>query len=553
MVPVTNSDYSEAILRINPVGDVPTSFRPSKTTFPMGPVAPPVSNLIKAVEPTPPASATPVNPSGTGGTPKVLLSLGASQTPVAYQTHTISGVFVNFTWDTTDPNFDHVNVWIKGYHGSTNPLLVASGNASPLQFQLDATGETVVVIGQTASAAGKTADVSFALSTTVKLSGVITNPPSPTISQVLTATPLGYQFSFNQVVLPGGDIDVILAYRIYKNSSNTFSGATLLRTFPHDPTHAGAIVVQDNVGGGHTFYYFVTSVDTASLESTATSAQSGAVVSGAAVLGTDTVDGTSVFGQTASGLSYRPLTNPLTGHDAGASATINIASFTMRTSSKGDISITSGSITSLAYGTGYYIYYDDPTLAGGAVTYNATVTKTTALQGAGRFFVGSITTPAAGAIDTVGNNDGGAGAQNGGSLAVISTIQTPTLGGGYGNISAISGLSALSNAAAASEQWSGFIPQSQSPASAITLTITSQVAVTGAGTGNTILSYSTDGGSTFTTIYNSSVNRALTTDVVNITLPATAQKIVVFAQNSHTGGAGTCTSTISNILLTVQI
>jgi hypothetical protein len=224
----------------------------------------------------------------------------------------------------------------------------------------------------------------------------------------------------------------------------------------------------------------------------------------------------------------------------------------MRTSSKGDISISSGSITSLSYGTGYYVYYDDSTLAGGSVTFNATTTKGTALQGAGRFYVCSITTPLAGAIDTIGNNDGGTGAQSGASLAIISTVQTATLGAGYGNITPISGLSALSNANATSEQWSGYIPQTQAPPTAITLTVTSQVAITGAGTGQTTLSYSTDGGSTFTTIYNVTSNRALTTDVVNITLPATAQKIVIFAQNSHTGGVGTCTSTISNILLTVQ-
>ena len=264
-------------------------------------------------------------------------------------------------------------------------------------------------------------------------------------------------------------------------------------------------------------------------------------------------DGTTRFGQTASGLSYHPLSNPLTGHDAGANATINIAAFTMRTSSKGDISVSSGSITALSYGTGYYVYYDDPTLAGGSVTFNATTSKGTPLQGAGRFYVGSITTPLAGAIDTIGNNDGGTGVQTGATLNIISTIQTPTLGGGYGLITPISGLSSLSNASAVSEQWSGYVPQSQAPPSAITLTVTSQVAITGAGTGQTTLSYSTDGGSTFTNIYNVTANRALTTDVINITLPATPQKIVLFAQNSHTGGAGTCTSTISNILLTVQI
>jgi hypothetical protein len=270
-------------------------------------------------------------------------------------------------------------------------------------------------------------------------------------------------------------------------------------------------------------------------------------------LGVDTNDGTSVFGQTASGLSYRPLSNPLTGHDAGANATINVASFTMRTSSKGDISINSGSITGLSYGTGYFIYYDDSTLAGGSVSFAATTTKGTALQGAGRFYVGSITTPLAGAIDTIGNNDGGTGAQSGATLLIISTAQSPNGTSGYGLLTPTSATNTTSNAGATEEQWLGYVPQSSGVPSVITISVTSQVTITGAGTGNAILRYSTDGGSTFTTIYNTSVNRALTTDVTNVTLPANVQKIVVSAQNSHTGGAGSSTHTLSNIQVVVQI
>jgi hypothetical protein len=142
-------------------------------------------------------------------------------------------------------------------------------------------------------------------------------------------------------------------------------------------------------------------------------------------------DGSSRFAQTGSGLSYRSLTNPLTATDAGASATINIAAFTMRTSSKGDIAISSGSVTVLSYATLYYIYYDDATLAGGSVTFNATTTQATALLGAGRFFVGSIVTPKAGAPDTIGSNDSGVGAQGGNTLGLaFSSHSTQVLGNG---------------------------------------------------------------------------------------------------------------------------
>jgi len=123
-------------------------------------------------------------------------------------------------------------------------------------------------------------------------------------------------------------------------------------------------------------------------------------------------DGSTKFGNTASGLVYRPLSNPLTGHDAGASATINIAAFTMRTSSKGDISENSGSVTGLSFNTLYYIYFSDPSLNGGSVTYIATTTRETAISNGGatgQFFVGSVTTPLSGQPDTTGNNDGGSG------------------------------------------------------------------------------------------------------------------------------------------------
>lgn len=111
--------------------------------------------------------------------------------------------------------------------------------------------------------------------------------------------------------------------------------------------------------------------------------------------------------------AYRPLSNPLTAHDAGASATINIGSFTMRLVGFEDIVDFSGAISGLLYNTLYFVYYDDPQVEGGAVGYQITTIKETALEGISRFYVGSIVTPAQGAPDTTGNNDGGSGAQSG--------------------------------------------------------------------------------------------------------------------------------------------
>lgn len=111
-------------------------------------------------------------------------------------------------------------------------------------------------------------------------------------------------------------------------------------------------------------------------------------------------------------VAVRPTSNMLTATDAGASATINIGDFTLRVSGQADVDYDGlASISSLAYGTLYFVYCDDPTLRGGTQTCEATVTQEEAMNGVGRIFLGSIWTPAAGAADTVGNNDGGVGAQ----------------------------------------------------------------------------------------------------------------------------------------------
>lgn len=293
--------------------DIPFTFQPRRGVLPIRGVP-----FLPVAPVKPKIATTAANPSGTGGIPKVLLSVNAVQTPVKQQTYTDCAVTVSFTRDTSDTNFDHVNIWFVGYHGSSTPTLMGSGVSSPITLIVDATKENVAVYAQTVSASGQSADYSFATATSVTLSGVVGAAPAPTISQTLIATPLGYQFAFNQVALPAGDIDVVTAYRVYRNTSaNTFAGSTFLRPFTHDPTHLGAIVVQDNVGGGQTYYYFVTSVNSASLESGALSAQSGAVVSGTANLDTDVSNGA-----TFAKVTTAPATGLNTGTAVAASGNI---------------------------------------------------------------------------------------------------------------------------------------------------------------------------------------------------------------------------------------
>jgi len=83
---------------------------------------------------------------------------------------------------------------------------------------------------------------------------------------------------------------------------------------------------------------------------------------------------------------------PLSATAGATTATIAIASHTNQYGF-GQTSYGSGSITGLSTNTLYYVYADDPTYVGGAVTYIATTNPQTVTAGNGRYFVGSITTP----------------------------------------------------------------------------------------------------------------------------------------------------------------
>lgn len=93
--------------------------------------------------------------------------------------------------------------------------------------------------------------------------------------------------------------------------------------------------------------------------------------------------------------------------DAGANVTVTISAHTRHypqpDGSTVDVSVSGGSVTALAYSTTYFIYYDDAARAGGAVTYQATTSSTSAAQIGDRHMVGSVLTPAALAAPTGGS------------------------------------------------------------------------------------------------------------------------------------------------------
>lgn len=99
----------------------------------------------------------------------------------------------------------------------------------------------------------------------------------------------------------------------------------------------------------------------------------------------------------------------ITGTDAGANVTVTISAHTRVYGDGTSVSVNGGSVTALAYSTLYYIYYDQASRAGGAVTYQATTSQTTAAQTGDRHLVGQVTTPAALAAPTDGDYVGAPG------------------------------------------------------------------------------------------------------------------------------------------------
>jgi hypothetical protein len=105
-------------------------------------------------------------------------------------------------------------------------------------------------------------------------------------------------------------------------------------------------------------------------------------------------------------------TSTTTLSNDGISTAIVIAAFTAQYGD-GTVSYNSGSVDPGVFGGPVYIYADDPTFAGGAVTYQFSTTIQNQAAANGRVLVGSITT-VNGSAKTGGGFSGGTGGSRGG-------------------------------------------------------------------------------------------------------------------------------------------
>ena len=135
---------------------------------------------------------------------------------------------------------------------------------------------------------------------------------------------------------------------------------------------------------------------------------SGTTISGLDEMPGTLADGDSLNTITAFNRGSVQGSTPLNANDAGSDATITVDAHNL-VYDGGTVAYNSGSVTGLSFSTQYSVYTDDPTKAGGAVTYIATTTTTDLTANKGRYYVGFVTTPADGAGPTVGEPGGGGG------------------------------------------------------------------------------------------------------------------------------------------------
>lgn len=101
-----------------------------------------------------------------------------------------------------------------------------------------------------------------------------------------------------------------------------------------------------------------------------------------------------------------PVGCSISAADVGSDATVTISGHTRYYGSGESVSVTGGTVTGQPFSTLLYVYYDDSTRAGGAVTYVATTSFATANPSEdfpNRHFVGNVTTPANGGAATTGD------------------------------------------------------------------------------------------------------------------------------------------------------
>jgi len=267
-----------------------------------------------------------------------------------------------------------IKIYATGYLGNPSPVAMAQKASSPIQFTMQATGETVTLTAIAVSPGGTEAP--SGPSCTLTLTGTATAPAKPvgvTVVQIATG---------NQVMWPASADAGVTGYQVWRGDRATaFGAASLLATVP-SPGGMGTVEYLDTGGLGGDYQYFVIVVTSAGNSPPSDPANPQVIFSSALIppnVGANTNN-----------------TATLDSVDAGGSATVRIygpgglgTSYT-RQMGYGTPTRPAGSIVGLAYTTRFYVVY----LPGGS--YQASTSYVDSLPD-GYEYVGTlITCPAGG-------------------------------------------------------------------------------------------------------------------------------------------------------------
>ena len=232
-----------------------------------------------------------------------------------------------------------VKIYVSNYKGNPSPVAVAQAAQSPVQFALQATGETVTFQAAAVSTGG--GEALGVASAILVLSGPATVPATPqgiTVVQI----PAGNQISFQ------GSREAVTSYRVYRaQRGQTFLLANLLAVIT--ASGSGTVEYLDTSGLSGDWVYFVIAAGAAGYSAPSTGVSPPSALSSAAIppnspsntTNTATIDSIDsgsavivrVYGAGGPGTSYTRLTG------------------------YGSLTRPNGSLTGLLYSTAYAVLY----------------------------------------------------------------------------------------------------------------------------------------------------------------------------------------------------
>ncbi len=348
-------------------------------------------------------------PQGTSGTPLVIgpqnillnpqlaapvpsVSVSASHSAA---TNGVVKVTVNVTGTAASQK-----IYVSGYEGNAGFVAVYQNAQSPLQFNLNATGETITIKAIGVSSGGT--EAASGPTTTLTLNGALTVPATPQgvlVNQISTG---------NQVSFPSSK-DAGPTYKIYRaQRGQTFLLATLLATVTGT---AGTIIYLDTAGLTGDWEYFIVATNTAG-DSLPSTPASPAVLFTSAGLPPNTPANTT-------------NTATIDSVDAGTNALVRIygpggvGTSYNRLTGFGTLARPNGTVSGLAYTTLYVILWTGTSFVA-VTTYPATLPD-------GWEFVGSLKTTAATGV--VGSGATATAVING--TGNVTNINATAVGSGY--------------------------------------------------------------------------------------------------------------------------